>query len=76
MGWLGSALGSLAGQIGSKVLPIPGVDGGQLGGFLGGLAPFRKGGMVPRANAKIGGIPVALVPKKKVSKPRVQKRKK
>ena len=43
----GSLLGSLAGSIGSKLAPIPGVDGEALGGFLGSLAPFKTGGKVP-----------------------------
>jgi hypothetical protein len=43
----GSLLGSLAGSIGSKVLPIPGIDGGALGGFLGGLTGFKNGGVIP-----------------------------
>jgi hypothetical protein len=38
----GSLLGSLAGSIGSKVLPIPGIDGGALGGFLGGLTGVQE----------------------------------
>jgi hypothetical protein len=46
MGKFGGFLGSLAGSIGSKVLPIPGIDGGALGGFLGSLAPFKTGGRI------------------------------
>ena len=46
MGFFGNLIGSTLGKIGSKVLPIPGVDGGQLGGFLGNLAPFKQGGRV------------------------------
>jgi hypothetical protein len=42
----GSMLGSLLGSIGSKLIPIPGVDGGQLGAALGGLSGFRTGGKV------------------------------
>lgn len=42
----GSALGGMLGSLGSKMLPIPGVDGGQLGNFLGGLFPFKKGGRI------------------------------
>ncbi len=48
MGVFGQALGGLAGQVGSKLLPIPGVDGGQLGNFLGSFLPFARGGMVPK----------------------------
>ncbi len=43
----GNLLGSLAGSIGSKLIPIPGVDGAALGGFLGGLTGFKTGGTVP-----------------------------
>ena len=44
----GSLLGSLAGSIGQKFLPIPGVDGGQLGGAIGSLLPFKTGGAVKK----------------------------
>jgi phage tail tape-measure protein len=48
----GSLLGSLAGAIGSKLAPIPGVDGATLGGAIGGLMPFKTGGAVgPRNRA-------------------------
>ena len=47
MGVFGQALGGLAGGLGSKLLPIPGVDGASLGGWLGGMLPFSRGGMVP-----------------------------
>lgn len=47
MGVFGQALGGLAGQLGSQILPIPGVDGKSFGSFLGGLLPFARGGMVP-----------------------------
>jgi hypothetical protein len=46
MGMFGSLLGNLAGGLGSKFLPIPGVNGGELGGALGGLLPFKTGGAV------------------------------
>lgn len=46
MGIFGNLLGGLAGSLGSKLLPIPGVDGGQLGGAIGGLLPFKTGGAV------------------------------
>ena len=44
MGFFGSLLGGGLGAIGSKFLPIPGVDGQVLGSALGGLAPFKTGG--------------------------------
>lgn len=42
----GSLLGNLAGSIAGKFLPIPGVNGGELGGAIGGLLPFKTGGAV------------------------------
>lgn len=47
MGMFGNLLGQLAGSVGSKFLPIPGVNGGELGGAIGGLLPFKNGGAVP-----------------------------
>ena len=44
----GSLLGRLAGTIGSALLPIKGVDGGELGATLGGLTGFKNGGRVKR----------------------------
>jgi hypothetical protein len=58
MGWLGSALGSLAGEIGSKVLPIPGVKGGEVGRYIGGFLPFQSGGMVSHQRA---GLPATVM---------------
>ena len=55
----GSLLGRLAGTIGSALLPIKGVDGGELGAALGSLAPFKKGGRVPRTGRALihkGGV--------------------
>lgn len=40
----GSTIGSLLGGLGSMFLPIPGVNGAQLGSTLGGMLPFRRGG--------------------------------
>ena len=55
MGGFGNFLGSIAGSLGQKLLPIPGVDGGQLGGAIGSLLPFSSGGKVPgkRGKAKV-----------------------
>jgi hypothetical protein len=50
MGFFGSLLGGGLGAIGSKFLPIPGVDGQVLGSALGGLAPFKTGGAVGKRN--------------------------
>ena len=47
MGVLGSLLGGLAGNIGSALFPIKGINGGQLGSSLGGMLPFARGGRVP-----------------------------
>ena len=44
----GSSLGGLLGNIGSALMPIPGVNGGDLGSFLGGLSGFKTGGAVKR----------------------------
>ena len=44
---LGSAIGGLLGGLGSKIFPIPGVKGDELGSFLGGFLPFQAGGVVP-----------------------------
>ena len=46
MGVFGNLLGSIAGNLGSKFLPIPGVNGGELGGAIGSLMPFKTGGAV------------------------------
>ena len=47
MGIFGQALGGLAGGLGSKLIPIPGVDGNAVGSWLGGMLPFARGGIVP-----------------------------
>lgn len=44
---LGGTLGQLAGGLGSMFLPIPGVDGAQLGRALGSMLPFKRGGRAP-----------------------------
>ena len=46
MGFWGGLLGQGLGAIGSKLLPIKGLDGQALGGALGSLAPFKNGGAV------------------------------
>lgn len=48
----GSTLGSIAGGLGSMLMPIPGVNGAQLGSALGGMLGFRRGGKVRKAKAK------------------------
>lgn len=46
MGFWGNLLGQGLGAVGSKLLPIKGIDGQALGGALGSLAPFKNGGAV------------------------------
>lgn len=53
MGLFGNLLGTIAGGLGSKFLPIKGVDGAQVGGTLGGLLPFKTGGAVKRTGRAI-----------------------
>ena len=55
MGMWGSLLGNLAGGLGSKILPLPGVNGGQVGSAIGSLLPFSNGGVIPgkRGKAKV-----------------------
>lgn len=60
MGFFGNLLGQGLGFLGSKIIPIPGVDGRTLGGAIGGqLLPFAKGGRVLATKAipfKSGGM--------------------
>ncbi len=46
-GFFGNLLGGALGSLGSQLFPIPGVDGKTLGGSLGGMLPFARGGMIP-----------------------------
>jgi hypothetical protein len=55
MGVFGQALGGLAGNLGSALLPIPGINGGQLGSYLGNMLPFARGGVVPMRAYQRGG---------------------
>lgn len=48
MGFFGETLGGLLGGLGSKVLPIPGINGAELGRAMGGILPFKRGGRVKR----------------------------
>lgn len=52
---LGGTLGQLAGGIGSMLLPIPGVNGAQLGRALGSMLPFKRGGR-PAARKRGGAV--------------------
>lgn len=45
----GSALGSILGGLGSALMPIPGVNGQQLGSYLGGLTGLKRGGRRKKA---------------------------
>lgn len=71
MGIFGKILGTALGSIGSQLLPVKGIDGGQVGGLLGGLAPFKTGGRVGGKKGKAvpilahGGeyvLPVGVAP--------------
>ena len=55
MGFWGKILGNVAGGLGSKVLPLQGVNGGEIGASIGNLLPFKSGGAVPgrRGKAKV-----------------------
>lgn len=75
----GSLLGRLAGTIGSALLPIKGVDGGELGAVLGGLAPFKKGGRINKtgpiyAHKGEWVLPVGVAPTK-AQKAKIAKKK-
>lgn len=73
----GSLLGRLAGTIGSALLPIKGVDGGELGATLGGLTGFKNGGRVKRTGKALlhkneyvlpAGVPPTKAQRAKVAK--------
>lgn len=57
---LGGMLGGLLGGLGSKILPIPGIQGDVLGKAIGDLLPFARGGMARRGGMapqkKRGGV--------------------
>ena len=55
MGLFGKILGNIAGGLGGKILPLPGVNGGEVGSAIGSLLPFSNGGKIPgkRGKAKI-----------------------
>jgi hypothetical protein len=46
-GFFGNLIGQGLGALGSKLFPIAGVDGATLGGSLGGMLPFARGGVIP-----------------------------
>ena len=52
MGFWGKILGNVAGGLGSKVLPLQGVNGGEIGSSIGNLLPFKNGGVVPGKRGK------------------------
>lgn len=79
MGPIGSSLGGLLGNIGSAILPIPGINGGDLGTFLGGLFGFKHGGRVLKTGKALVHkgeyvLPVGVKPTK-AQKAAVAKRK-
>ena len=55
MGAFGNFLGSILGGLGSQILPIKGINGRELGGTIGNLLPFKKGGRVHRRPRKHRG---------------------
>lgn len=77
MGFFGNLIGQGLGALGSKFLPIPGVDGKTLGGHLGGsFLPFRRGGRVSGGYKKGGLIPKKVVkPYRKGGKVKPKKKK-
>lgn len=69
MGIFGRILGTGLGAIGSALFPVKGIDGGAVGGALGELAPFKKGGRVPRTGKALIHkgeyiLPVGVAPTK------------
>jgi len=46
MGIFGNLIGQGLGALGSKFMPIDGVDGQKLGGTIGSWMPFHMGGQV------------------------------
>lgn len=76
----GSLLGGLLGNIGSKLIPLPGINGEAVGSALGGLTGFKKGGRVKRTGiAKVHKgeyiLPKGVAPTK-AQKSKVEKGKK
>lgn len=77
MGLFGNILGRTLGSIGSALFPVSGINGGDVGGAIGGLAPFKKGGRVKRTGKAIVhkgeyvlpvGVPPTKAQKAKVAK--------
>lgn len=55
MGVIGNLLGGALGSLGGALLPIPGVNGKEIGGWLGGnILPFKRGGRVLPPRTKSG----------------------
>jgi hypothetical protein len=77
MGFFGNLIGSGLGGLGGALIGNPS-GGADFGSKLGNLLPFRRGGMVPRPNALLGGVPVALkkrkAPKRHAGRKRVHKK--
>ena len=53
MGLFGQILGTGLGALGSALYPVKGINGAELGGALGGLAPFHTGGSVGKRKRAI-----------------------
>lgn len=84
MGLFGNILGRALGSIGSALLPIKGIDGGEVGGALGSLAPFKKGGRVKRTGPALlhknewvlpANVPPTKAQKAKIAKGKAKGRK-
>lgn len=48
----GSTLGGLLGGLGSALFPVQGINGAQLGSYLGGLTGLKRGGRRKKAVKK------------------------
>jgi hypothetical protein len=56
MGIFGRLIGQGLGALGSKIFPVDGVDGEKLGGSIGNLLPFNRGGQIPENAYARGGM--------------------
>ena len=61
MGIFGKIFGTALGSIGSQLLPVIGIDGGQVGGLLGGLCRAIAG-IIPGTLYRILYTPLMRIP--------------
>jgi len=73
-GVFGNLLGSALGSLGSSFFPIKGINGKELGGSLGDLLPFRRGGVMPVKRR--GGSVIPMFPMKRGGRKKAKKAKK